>query len=68
MATIVHTENVGRRIPNDDDVELALALACELLEMTREAIIRLIIREWLEEYGFLPVQELDEASDTEGSA
>ncbi|WP_165447142.1 hypothetical protein [Sinorhizobium fredii] len=50
---------------DDDDVELALALACELLEMTREAIIRLIIREWLQGYGFLPIQELDEGSETE---
>ncbi|WOS63304.1 hypothetical protein [Sinorhizobium fredii] len=66
MATMVHTEHVDRS--NDDDVELALALACELLEMTREAIIRLIIREWLQGYGFLPVQELDEVSETEGSA
>ncbi|WP_018234872.1 hypothetical protein [Ensifer sp. BR816] len=65
---MVHTEYVDRRISDDDDVELALALACEMLEMTREAIIRLIIREWLHEYGFLPVQEFDEGSETEGSA
>ncbi|WEX86479.1 hypothetical protein PZN02_002768 [Sinorhizobium garamanticum] len=44
----------------DDDVELALALACEELQMTRDEIIRLILREWLEQYGFLSVHELDE--------
>ncbi|ACP24016.1 hypothetical protein NGR_c02160 [Sinorhizobium fredii NGR234] len=65
MMTMVHTETVDRRMSDDDDVELALALACELLEMTREAIIRLIIREWLQGYGFLPIQELDEGSETE---
>ena len=65
---MVHTEYVDRRISDDDDVELALVLACELLEMTRESIIRLIIREWLHGYGFLPIQELDEGSETERSA
>ncbi|WEX75067.1 hypothetical protein PYH37_000400 [Sinorhizobium numidicum] len=52
----------------DHDVELAFAAACEELEMTRDALIRLIIREWLEGYGFLPVHDLDEGSETEGSA
>ncbi|WP_164780892.1 hypothetical protein [Sinorhizobium meliloti] len=52
----------------DNDVELALAAACDELEMTRKDMIRLIMREWLEGYGFLPVHELDEGSDTEGSA
>ena len=44
----------------DEDVELAIALACEELEMTRQELIRLIMREWLEGYGFLPVHERDE--------
>ncbi|ASY61424.1 hypothetical protein SS05631_d65230 (plasmid) [Sinorhizobium sp. CCBAU 05631] len=52
----------------DDDVEAAIAAACEELDMTREEMIRLILREWLEQYGFLPVHELDEGSETEGSA
>ncbi|THK36390.1 hypothetical protein EHS39_19665 [Ensifer sp. MPMI2T] len=46
----------------DDDVELALALACEELQMTRDEIIRLILREWLEQYGFLSDRESDEGS------
>ncbi|MDK1375007.1 MULTISPECIES: hypothetical protein [unclassified Sinorhizobium] len=50
----------------DDDVELALALACEELQMTRDEIIRLILREWLEQYGF--IDGLDEDNDTKGSA
>ncbi|WP_370050421.1 hypothetical protein [Sinorhizobium fredii] len=52
----------------EDDVEAAIAVAGEELQMTRDEIIRLIIREWLQGYGFLPVQELDEGSETEGSA
>ncbi len=52
----------------DDDIELALALACEELQMTRDEMIRLILREWLEQYGFIPFRQLDEGSDTEGSA
>ncbi|MQW96595.1 hypothetical protein CO661_26660 [Sinorhizobium fredii] len=52
----------------DDDVERALARASEELEMKRQELIRLIIREWLESYGFLPFHELDEGSETEGSA
>ncbi|PDT50416.1 ribbon-helix-helix protein, CopG family [Sinorhizobium fredii] len=52
----------------DDDVEAALAVACEELQMTRDELIRLIIREWLEGYGFLPIRDLDEGSVTEGSA
>ncbi|MFQ6182519.1 hypothetical protein ACLMJV_11225 [Sinorhizobium meliloti] len=51
-----------------DDVELALALACEQLQMTRDEIIRLILREWLEQYGFIQFHELDEGSDTNSSA
>jgi hypothetical protein len=52
----------------DDDVETALALSCEELQMTREELIRLIIREWLQGYGSLPINDLDEGSETEGSA
>jgi hypothetical protein len=51
----------------DDDLETAIAAACEELEMTREELTRLIIREWLEQYGFLAVHELDEGSETEGN-
>ncbi|AFL51475.1 hypothetical protein USDA257_c29040 [Sinorhizobium fredii USDA 257] len=53
---------------SDGDVESALGVACELLEMAQEGIIRLIIREWLEEYGFLPIYDLDDGSETKGSA
>lgn len=52
----------------DDDVETALARASEELEMDRQELIRLIVREWLQSYGFLPFHELDEGSETEGSA
>ncbi|MEY9167402.1 hypothetical protein ABIE78_005521 [Sinorhizobium fredii] len=67
MATTVRAEKVGTQM-SDGDIESALGVACELLEMTHEAIIRLIIREWLEEYGLLPIHDLDEGSETEESA
>ncbi|PDT38054.1 MULTISPECIES: hypothetical protein [Sinorhizobium] len=51
----------------DDDVEEAIAIACEELAMTRDELIRLIIREWMEQYGFLPFHELDDGSETEGN-
>ncbi|AEG54746.1 hypothetical protein [Sinorhizobium meliloti] len=52
----------------EDDVELALALACEELQMTWDEIIRLILREWLEQYGFIELHELDEGGDTNSGA
>ncbi|WP_172751288.1 hypothetical protein [Ensifer sp. LCM 4579] len=52
----------------EDDVEMALARAGEELEIKRQELIRLIVREWLEQYGFLPFHEVDEGSETEGSA
>ncbi len=51
----------------DDDVELALAVACEELEMTRDEAIRLFLREWLQSYGYLPINDLDEGIETNGS-
>ncbi|XNY07033.1 hypothetical protein ACMFL9_26460 [Sinorhizobium meliloti] len=52
----------------DNGVELALAAACEELEMARKDMVRLILREWLETYGFLPFQEPDEDGQMKGSA
>lgn len=52
---------------SDDDIELARALACQELGMTREEAIHTFLREWLERYGYLPIQHLDEGSETEGS-
>ncbi|APG86680.1 hypothetical protein SAMCCGM7_pA0342 (plasmid) [Sinorhizobium americanum CCGM7] len=42
----------------NEDIEAALAAACGELEMTRQEAIRLIIREWLEQYRFLPGHDL----------
>ncbi|PDT50603.1 hypothetical protein CO664_25575 [Sinorhizobium sp. NG07B] len=52
----------------DDDVETALAFASEELRMTREELMRLLVREWLESYAYLPLNDLDEGSETAGSA
>lgn len=51
----------------DDDIELALALACQELGMTRDEAIRTFLREWLESYGYLPIHHLEEGSETGGS-
>ncbi|OHV73320.1 hypothetical protein [Ensifer sp. LCM 4579] len=51
-----------------DDVEAAVDGACEELQMTRDELIRLIIREWLEQYGFLLTHSMDEGRGTEDSA
>lgn len=34
----------------------------------RDEIIRLILREWLEQYGFIELHELDEGGDTNSGA
>lgn len=57
----------GRLMTFDNHVELALAVACEELEMTRQELLRLIIREWPESYGFLPFHVSDEDGDIEES-
>ncbi|ASY62885.1 hypothetical protein SJ05684_c14370 [Sinorhizobium sojae CCBAU 05684] len=48
----------------DETIEAALAVACEQLQITRDEAIRLFVREWLEQYGFLPFHEPDEGSET----
>jgi len=47
----------------DENIEAAIAVACEQLLMTREEAIRFFVREWLEQYGFLPFQGPDEGSE-----
>ncbi|AUX78593.1 hypothetical protein [Sinorhizobium fredii] len=51
----------------DDDVEAALALASEELQMTREELMRVLVRECLESYAYLPLND-DEGSETAGGA
>ncbi|AIC25719.1 hypothetical protein IE4771_CH00558 [Rhizobium etli bv. mimosae str. IE4771] len=52
----------------DDDVEEVLRDLAGELGMTRNDTIGYIVREWLEKNTYLPVHELDEDGDVDGSA
>ncbi|WFU07133.1 ribbon-helix-helix protein, CopG family (plasmid) [Rhizobium sp. CB3171] len=52
----------------DADTDDALVSIAGELGMTRNDIIRHIIKEWLETNAYLPVRELDEDGDVEGTA
>lgn len=55
-------------ISMDDDVEEALRDLAGELGMTRNDTIRYIVREWMEKNLYLPVHDLDEDGDVDGSA
>lgn len=55
-------------ISMDDDVEEALGDLAGEFGMTRNDTIRYIVREWLEKNTYLPVHDLDEDGDVDGSA
>lgn len=59
---------MNSRVDLDQDVEDALAQACRDFNWNREYAIALLVREWLEESGYLPIHDLNEDSKTEGSA
>ncbi|QSY94828.1 CopG family transcriptional regulator [Rhizobium bangladeshense] len=52
----------------DNATEEALRKVSSELVLTREEAIRYIVREWLEKNTYLPVHELDEDGDVDGSA
>lgn len=52
----------------DHDVDMALERARKELRLIRDDAIRAILRGWLEGHGYLPVNNLDEDSKTEGTA
>ncbi|MGO7347446.1 CopG family transcriptional regulator [Rhizobium ruizarguesonis] len=52
----------------EDDVEDALRDLAGEFGMTRNDMIRYIVREWMEKNTYLPVHELDEDGDTDGEA
>ncbi|MQB20568.1 ribbon-helix-helix protein, CopG family [Agrobacterium tumefaciens] len=51
-----------------DDVEEAVRSIAVELGYSREEMLRVILKEWLEQNAYLPVHELDEDGDTEGNA
>ncbi|MBY5624422.1 CopG family transcriptional regulator [Rhizobium leguminosarum] len=52
----------------EDDVEDALRDLASELGMTRNDMIRFIVREWMEKNTYLPVHVLDEDGDVDGTA
>ncbi|MBY3582200.1 CopG family transcriptional regulator [Rhizobium bangladeshense] len=52
----------------DDDIEEALRDLSGEFGKTRNDTIRLVVREWMEKNTYLPVHELDEDGDVDGSA
>ncbi|MBX5063464.1 CopG family transcriptional regulator [Rhizobium sp. NLR9a] len=52
----------------DNDVEEALRDLSGELGKTRNDTVRYIVREWMEQNTYLPVHELDEDGDVDGSA
>lgn len=51
-----------------DDVDEAVRSIAVELGYSREEMLRVIVKEWLEQNAYLPVHELDEDGDTEGNA
>ncbi|MBX4906191.1 MULTISPECIES: CopG family transcriptional regulator [Rhizobium] len=52
----------------DNDVEEALRDLSGEFGKTRNDTVRYIVREWMEQNTYLPVHELDEDGDVDGSA
>lgn len=52
----------------EDDIEDALRDLAGELGKTRNDLIRFIVREWMEKNTYLPVHELDEDGDVDGTA
>ncbi|KEC75490.1 hypothetical protein RLPCCGM1_c0867 [Rhizobium leguminosarum bv. phaseoli CCGM1] len=55
-------------ISMDDDVEEALRDLAGEFGVTRNDMIRYIVREWMEKNTYLPVHDLDEDGDVDGEA
>lgn len=51
-----------------DDIEEAVRSIAVELGYSREQMLRVIVREWLEQNAYLPVYELDEDSEANGGA
>lgn len=52
----------------DQDVDEAVNALAADLNMTKQDLMRVMMREWLETGGYLPVRALDEDGEVDGSA
>lgn len=55
-------------VPLDPATEEALNSIAVEIKTDRSNLIRIIVREWLETNAYLPVRQIDEESETDGSA
>ncbi|MBA8907464.1 hypothetical protein [Aminobacter ciceronei] len=55
-------------VPLEPATEDALNSIATEMNVGRSYLIQVILREWLETNAYLPVREIDEDSDTDGSA
>lgn len=51
-----------------DDIEEAVRSVAQELGCSREEMLRIIVKEWLERNAYLPVYEFDEDGDAGGNA
>lgn len=52
----------------DQEIDEAVDALAADLKMTRQDLLRTMIREWLEKGGYVPVRMLEEDGETDGSA
>ncbi|WP_352624239.1 hypothetical protein [Mesorhizobium sp. M0578] len=55
-------------VPLEPATEDALNSIAAEMKVGRSYLIQVILREWLETNAYLPVREIDEDSETDGSA
>lgn len=55
-------------MPLEPATEDALNSIAAEMKIGRSELIGIMLREWLETNAYLPVREIDEESDTDGSA
>ncbi|MER8395159.1 hypothetical protein NKH10_25220 [Mesorhizobium sp. M1340] len=55
-------------VPLEPATEDALNSIAAEMEIGRADLIQIVLREWLETNAYLPVREIDEENETDGSA
>jgi hypothetical protein len=58
----------GQRVPLEPATEDALDSIAAEMGIGRSDLIQIVLREWLETNAYLPVRQIDEESETDGSA
>lgn len=51
-----------------DDIEEAVRSVADEFGYNREQMLRVIVKEWLQQNAYLPVYELDEDGEADGNA